>query len=283
MLEIIPLSTTRGPAAKPPGDARESSPGPSARPRVCGLGTSRLASFSRLLSAVSSANLSAAGLPLAPWRSATVLGNRLHCSPRVEHSTFRGERRKEISVQPRRQNVASPRLPDRPATFAGGLWRRSRWTVQISTASRPHDLDYVLTEEVTCMPLHPTIEGAAQDLATSLGTPRVSDAATSRLADTVGGQPLKSVTPEPAGVRSGATPSPRCGIRGCIFPAAAGNPPRCAQHQREASEPEMFESQQPSRLNLARAKYGLPDTEPDDSRLRARWQRERHRALEDAA
>ncbi len=48
----------------------------------------------------------------------------------------------------------------------------------------------------------------------------------------------------------------------------------------------MFETQQPSRLILGRAKFGLPDTEPDDSRQRARRQHEKRRmhfALEDAA
>ncbi|MBZ5565888.1 MAG: hypothetical protein LAP13_26145 [Acidobacteriia bacterium] len=43
------------------------------------------------------------------------------------------------------------------------------------------------------------------------------------------------------------------------------------------TEPKMFETQQPSQLILGHAKFGLPDTEPDDSRLRARWQREKRR------
>ena len=62
----------------------------------------------------------------------------------------------------------------------------------------------------------------------------------------------------------------RCREKGCVFPAARSESGRCLQHDRQYSEPALFHSQQPSMLLLDQAKFGLPDSEPDDSRARDR-------------
>jgi hypothetical protein len=41
-------------------------------------------------------------------------------------------------------------------------------------------------------------------------------------------------------------------------------------HHRQYVEPGSFQSQQPSSLLLDQAKFGLPDTEPDDGRVQDR-------------
>jgi hypothetical protein len=63
---------------------------------------------------------------------------------------------------------------------------------------------------------------------------------------------------------------PRCGQKGCVFPAQAGGDGECAYHRRQSLEPGCFQSQQPTFLLLDQAKFGLPDSEPDDERLRDR-------------
>ncbi len=135
------------------------------------------------------------------------------------------------------------------------------------------------------MPLNEGIKRVVLDPATSLAAQPVSHGSTSGLVE-MGGHPPKRVPAGPARGQTRVTPSIRCAVRGCIFPAGAGNPPTCIYHQRELSEPKMFETQQPSQLILGRAKFGLPDTEPGDFRLRARWQRGKrreHLTREDAA
>ena len=79
---------------------------------------------------------------------------------------------------------------------------------------------------------------------------------------------------------------PRCCQKGCVFPAQPGGDGECAYHRRQSLEPGCFQSQQPTFLLLDQAKFGLPDSEPDDGRIR-----DRHRLaaehvrfmLEDAA
>ncbi len=127
LFQVIPQQTSPVRAGRRRDGARWPLRGPGARPPFRALGISRLASLSRLLSAASRANLNFAGLPLAPSRSATALGNRLHCSPRLQHTTFRGGANKEISGQPRRQNVASPDArPTSPFTPPGEPSERAR-------------------------------------------------------------------------------------------------------------------------------------------------------------
>jgi hypothetical protein len=62
----------------------------------------------------------------------------------------------------------------------------------------------------------------------------------------------------------------RCCHRGCVFPAQPGGCGECGYHRRQSLEPDCFASQQPSFLLLDQAKFGLPDSEPDDSRVRDR-------------
>jgi hypothetical protein len=69
---------------------------------------------------------------------------------------------------------------------------------------------------------------------------------------------------------------PRCCQKGCVFPAQRGGHGECAYHRRQFLEPDCFQSQQPTFLLLDQAKFGLPDSEPDDSRVR-----DRHRLAEE--
>ena len=79
---------------------------------------------------------------------------------------------------------------------------------------------------------------------------------------------------------------PRCCQKGCVFPAQPCGHGECAYHLRQALEPDCFQSQQPSFLLLDQAKFGLPDSEPDDGRVRDRHRLALERVqfmLEDAA
>jgi hypothetical protein len=69
---------------------------------------------------------------------------------------------------------------------------------------------------------------------------------------------------------------PRCCQKGCVFPAQPGGDGECAYHRRQSLEPDCFQSQQPTFLLLDQAKFGLPDSEPDDGRVR-----DRHRLAEE--
>ena len=63
---------------------------------------------------------------------------------------------------------------------------------------------------------------------------------------------------------------PRCCQKACVFPAQPGGHGECAYHRRLSLEPCCFQSVQPSFLLLDQAKFGLPDSEPDDARTRDR-------------
>ena len=63
---------------------------------------------------------------------------------------------------------------------------------------------------------------------------------------------------------------PRCCQKACVFPAQPGGQGECAYHRRQSLEPCCFQSLQPSFLLLDQAKFGLPDSEPDDARVRDR-------------
>jgi hypothetical protein len=69
---------------------------------------------------------------------------------------------------------------------------------------------------------------------------------------------------------------PRCSRKGCVFPAQRGGHGECEHHHLESLEPACFESQQPTYLLLDQARFGLPDTEPDDGRVQ-----DRHRLAEE--
>lgn len=62
----------------------------------------------------------------------------------------------------------------------------------------------------------------------------------------------------------------RCSERGCVFPALPHSMGRCFYHDRVQKEPALFRSCQPTLALLDQAKFGLPDTLPDDSRSRDR-------------
>jgi len=62
----------------------------------------------------------------------------------------------------------------------------------------------------------------------------------------------------------------RCCQKACVFPAQPGGRGECAYHRRQSLEPGFFQSVQPSSLLLDQAKFGLPDSEPDDGRVRDR-------------
>ena len=98
-------------------------------------------------------------------------------------------------------------------------------------------------------------------------------------------EPRAALRAQP-GAPSGKLFLPRCCRKGCVFPAQPGGHGECAFHRREWLEPGCFHSQQPSFLLLDQAKFGLPDSEPDDTRVkdRHRLRLERVRfVLEDAA
>jgi hypothetical protein len=58
----------------------------------------------------------------------------------------------------------------------------------------------------------------------------------------------------------------RCSERGCVFPAAAGTGGRCIQHDRQAREPMLFSSHQPTRVVMERAGFGFDAVEEDSSK-----------------
>jgi len=62
----------------------------------------------------------------------------------------------------------------------------------------------------------------------------------------------------------------RCRHKACVFPAQPGAHGECAYHRRQSAEPRCFQSLQPSSLLLDQARFGLPDTEPDDGRVQDR-------------
>jgi hypothetical protein len=74
-------------------------------------------------------------------------------------------------------------------------------------------------------------------------------------------------TPKAAESSASAFSAARCKEKGCIFPAEFAALGKCIHHHRELTEPDLFCSLQPTLLLLGQAKYGLPESEPDDSRF----------------
>jgi hypothetical protein len=60
--------------------------------------------------------------------------------------------------------------------------------------------------------------------------------------------------------------SPRCSVKGCVFPVSGWGKTICRSHELQQSEGELFQSQQPSYLLSLYAPFGVPDHEPDNSR-----------------
>ncbi len=76
--------------------------------------------------------------------------------------------------------------------------------------------------------------------------------------------------PDGAGLAGSYLSGQRCSEKGCVFPAAWGDTGKCLHHHRQQREPGFFHSHQPTMLLLDRAKFGLPDSEPEDSRAQDR-------------
>ncbi|HLI29918.1 MAG TPA: hypothetical protein VKV79_02315, partial [Terriglobia bacterium] len=79
----------------------------------------------------------------------------------------------------------------------------------------------------------------------------------------MGGFPGVTVPPTPV-------PNGRCSEKGCVFPAASSGQGKCLHHYRQASEPVLFSSHQPTRAVLDRGRFGIPEQEVDTSRNRDR-------------
>lgn len=76
--------------------------------------------------------------------------------------------------------------------------------------------------------------------------------------------PEESVTP------SASRQSPRCAVKGCVFPAPYLGHPECHYHELQQAEGALFQSHQPSHLLTLHMPLGVPDYELDDSRYRDR-------------
>ena len=68
----------------------------------------------------------------------------------------------------------------------------------------------------------------------------------------------------------GSPTSPVAATRPAFFQLSPALDGECAYHRRQSAEPRCFQSMQPSFLLLDQAKFGLPDTEPDDGRVQDR-------------
>ena len=119
--------------------------------------------------------------------------------------------------------------------------------------------------------LHPLHIGKARPGAGDETAP-ARDESDSLPPDPRGARPTSQVDSPGAAPPSSLPGASRCDEKGCVFPVAGTGRSKCLSHNREESEPEHFESFQPTVLLLDRAKHGLPDaeTEPDDSRVRDR-------------
>ena len=65
-------------------------------------------------------------------------------------------------------------------------------------------------------------------------------------------------------------PSPRCSVKGCVFPAPPHGRSECHYHELLRTEAELFQSHQPSHLLSLQAPFGIPEEAPDDSRQQDR-------------
>ena len=114
-----------------------------------------------------------------------------------------------------------------------------------------------------------------------------------RHAQPMPGFAVRSLRPPPVFQSPSVAPAPshrvgellpgRCCVRGCIYPADPTG--MCLDHQRQAKEPRFFQSHQPTLLVMDQARFGVPDSEPDDTRTHDRRRLAAARAafLEEAA
>jgi hypothetical protein len=81
------------------------------------------------------------------------------------------------------------------------------------------------------------------------------------------GSRLRPAAPKPASQPAQKLSSWRCREKGCVFPARPDGNGKCSYHRLQQLEPNLFESLQPTVLMLEQVKFGLPEDEPDDSRV----------------
>jgi len=78
------------------------------------------------------------------------------------------------------------------------------------------------------------------------------------------------VVPDTKTVTAPPDPSPRCSVKGCVFPAPPQGRPECHYHELLRTEAELFQSHQPSHLLSLQAPFIIPEEAPDDSRQQDR-------------
>jgi hypothetical protein len=129
------------------------------------------------------------------------------------------------------------------------------------------------------LPPHLPVLRQLQSHATPGGAP-----ATATCLAPVSVAPGRSIPPvayrpeRPASLASASQHSPRCTVKGCVFPASSPGDSVCRYHELLRSpEAGLFESHQPTYSLSLQAPFGVPDHEPDDSRHkdRERWAAER--------
>jgi hypothetical protein len=81
-------------------------------------------------------------------------------------------------------------------------------------------------------------------------------------------EPLSWKSPLPLGLTSRPTVSERCREKGCVFPAVREG--QCLQHDRQAREPILFSSHQPTRVVLEQGRFGVPESDVDTSKAQDR-------------
>ena len=82
--------------------------------------------------------------------------------------------------------------------------------------------------------------------------------------------PADLLPDEPASAPPAPLPPARCSVKACVFPAPSPGKTKCRYHELLQAEAELFQSQQPSHLLSLHAPFGIPNDEPDDSRLQDR-------------
>jgi len=99
---------------------------------------------------------------------------------------------------------------------------------------------------------------------------------TLRAANLEGLPPPRPPTPS---VKAPALLSPRCKIKGCVFPASDLATGMCHAHDLQEIEPEFFESFQPILYVLQQGKYGIPDQSFENGQFHIRRHLFGHRTL----
>lgn len=110
---------------------------------------------------------------------------------------------------------------------------------------------------------------------TNSGNPQQIPVGTLKVGNLEGLPPPRPPTP---GVTAPLLFSPRCKIKGCVFPASDLATGMCHSHDLEETEPEFFQTFQPILYVLQQAKYGIPDQSFEDQRGERRLRVAHHKA-----